>query len=147
MSAFGKRPCQRPITQFGQPYDFRLSLYLPLDNVSVLYTIQLVTQKYFRLQIGSYTLSQMQAHASADGGDDCGEQGGVCATGSVNELSRNTVYELITEPTAEVVVLNGNRITEIYDGVRIEPTTIVARFSGAQWMAMVADGSAYDYEN
>jgi hypothetical protein len=62
----------------------------------------------------------------------------------VTELRRNTVYG--PYPTAEVVVLKGNVVTRIYDGVRINPSEIVARMTYAEFEAKVVDGSVYDYE-
>ena len=98
---------------------------------------------YFRYQIGRYTLEEMQSYTSEDGGDDGGTEG-ICACDSVSGLLRNTVYG--PSKDAEIVVLKGQRVCEIYDGTRIYPTAEVARHSYAEWQAMVADGSAYDYE-
>ena len=99
---------------------------------------------YFRYQIGQYSLEEMQNYTSEDGGDDGGTEG-ICACDSVTGLLRNTVYGPAKD--AEVVVLNGRRVCEIYDGTRIYPTALVARHSYEEWQAKVADGSAYEYED
>jgi hypothetical protein len=97
-----------------------------------------MANKYFRFQKAGHTLEQMQAHNSGDGGDGMGEEGGVCATISVGDLKRNTVYSA-SEADAEVVVFEGNRICNIYDGVRVYPTKIIARYSAQEFDANADD--------
>jgi hypothetical protein len=99
---------------------------------------------YFRYQIGQYSLEEMQNYTSEDGGDEMEAEGGICACDSVTGLLRNTVYGPAKD--AEVVVLKGQQVCEIYDGTRIYPTAVVARHSYSEWQAKVADGSAYEYE-
>ena len=103
--------------------------------------------KFFRLQLGSYTLEEMQTHSSGDGGDGFGEEGGVCATRSVSDLLNNTVYEFAKNDDAEIVVISGHNPLEIYDGVRVYPEAILKRFTGAEFRGMVADKSAWDLED
>jgi hypothetical protein len=91
-------------------------------------------QTYFRFHYGHYTLAEMQNHVSADGGDDGGEEG-ICACESVSELLRNTVFTNSDDHEAEVVVLRGRKMMNIYDGVRIYPTEIVATFKPSVFYA------------
>lgn len=91
-------------------------------------------QTYFRFHYGHYTLAEMQNHVSVDGGDDGGEEG-ICACESVSKLLRNTVFTNSDDHGAEVVVLKGQRLMSIYDGVRIYPTEIVAVFKPSEFAA------------
>lgn len=94
--------------------------------------------KFFRFQEGHYTLEEMQNFTSGDGGD--GGTEGICACQTVGDLLRNTVFSS-TSATAEVLVLEGEKLSTIYDGVRIYPTAIVARFTPREF-----DARAYEIE-
>lgn len=98
---------------------------------------------FFRIQQEHKSLSQMKRFNSADGGD--GQTHGICATESVSELLHNTAFCNLSG-SAEIVVLTGEKVSDIYDGVRIRPTSIIATFSYAEFVAKVRDGSAYDFE-
>lgn len=98
---------------------------------------------YFRAQVGSYTLEQMQSYVSEDGADDGGAEG-ICACLTVSDLLNNTVMDAMDDDD-EVVVLKGIEVTEIYDGYRIYPTEVVARFTVAEFMANT-DAIAEKYE-
>lgn len=98
---------------------------------------------YFRAQVGSYTLDEMQNYTSLDGGDDGGEQG-VCACITVNDLLHNTVMDAVDD-TDEVVVIRARELSEIYDGYRVYPVEIVARFTVAEFKAN-AEEIAAKYE-
>ena len=100
---------------------------------------------YFRLQIGHYTLDEMQSYTSEDGGDDGGTEG-LCACQSIGDLLHNTVWDLAGGEGAEVVIFKGQRMAEIYDGVRVYPTAIVVTMTTAEFDARVADESIYEYE-
>lgn len=100
---------------------------------------------YFRYQIGNYSLEEMQNHVSEDGGDEMEEFGGICASPSISSLVNNTVFG--PHEAAEIVILKGHKNCDIYDGVRIEPTAVVARFSYSEFRAKLADGSIYEYES
>jgi len=102
---------------------------------------------YFRIHLGKYSLSQLQNHVSGDGGDDMFNKGGICATESISDLLNNTAYDLVDEAEAEVVVLRGQHICDIYDGVRIYPTEIVARFAAQEFAALERSGEVYAYED
>lgn len=102
---------------------------------------------YFRIHLGTYTLKQLQNHVSGDGGDDMGDEGGICATESVTDLLNNTAYDLVDEAEAEVVVLRGQHICDIYDGVRIYPTEVIARFTAQEFAALERSGEIYDLED
>ena len=84
----------------------------------------------------------MKRFNSADGGD--GQKRGLCATETVSELIHNTAF--CNSGCAEIVVLTGEKISDIYDGVRIRPTSIVVKFSYDEFVAKVKDQSIYDYE-
>ena len=97
---------------------------------------------YFRIQQEHKSLSAMLRFNSGDGGD--GHKRGLCATETVSELLHNTAF--FNCGSAEIVVLTGEKITDIYDGVRIRPTGIVATFSYDEFVAKVRDESICDYE-
>ena len=92
---------------------------------------------YFRAQVGSYTLEQMQSYVSEDGADEGGTEG-ICACLTVTELLNNTVMDVVDD-NDEVVVLNGVELAEIYDGYRIYPTAVVARFTVAEFRANASE--------
>lgn len=98
---------------------------------------------YFRIQQEHHSLSQMKRFNSADGGD--GQERAVCATDTVTELLHNTAFCDLTGH-AEIVVLTGDKVIDIYDGVRIKPTGIVATFSYNEFLSKVRDESIYEYE-
>jgi hypothetical protein len=98
---------------------------------------------YFRLQTKGYTLNQMKEFNSADGGDGYTE--GLCVSESPDRFGG---AEGAYDPgTAEIVVLKGKKLASIYDGARIRPTEIVARFPWEVWKQMIADETAWDYED
>ena len=99
---------------------------------------------YFRLQYGHYTLNEMQSYTSEDGGDDGGSEG-VCACESVSELMRNTVWSEDDRYDAEVVIMRGQRVSRIYDGVRVYPTEIVKTMKPSEF-ARDAERIAETYE-
>ena len=100
---------------------------------------------FFRLQDAGIAFNDMIDFNSADGGDDCGDVGGLCVSGFVNRFGGAEGAYNSTRP-GEVVVLKGRILAEIYDGYRIEPTSEVARFTLEVWEQMVEDGTASDYE-
>lgn len=99
---------------------------------------------YFRLQYGHYSIEEMQNYTSEDGGDDGGTEG-VCACESVSELMRNTVWSEDDGYEAEVVIMRGQRVERIYDGVRVYPTEIVKTMKPSEFAAN-ADDIACNYE-
>lgn len=101
---------------------------------------------YFRLQDAGISFNDMTKFNSADGGDDCGNIGGLCVSGSPNKFGGAEGAYSAARP-GEVVVLKGSRLAEIYDGFRIQPTVEVARFPLSDWRKMVDDGTAWDYED
>ena len=103
---------------------------------------------FFRCQHKGYTLEQMQQFVSADGGDvdDDAELEGICVSDSPRPSTFGGAWDAMDDDD-DVVVLKGIVVSEIYDGYRINPTAEVARFTVAEWRAMVADGSAQDYED
>lgn len=90
---------------------------------------------FYRWQYGHYTLDQMQSFVSADGGESVdAEHEGICACASASELLRNTVWaDGKYAAGAEVLALDGDIVEWIYDGVRIYPTRILARYSPAEF--------------
>ena len=83
---------------------------------------------FWREQPPRLPLEQMQNHSSADGGDDLGHIGGICACDSVAELRSNTAMDAARDDD-EVVIFKGRILAEIYDGYRVYPTEIVARMT------------------
>ena len=102
---------------------------------------------FFRLQRAGINFDAMVKFVSADGGDDCDT--GLCVTESVSDTrfgGADGAYNA-DAGEGEVVVMKGRVISRIYDGYRIEPTKEIARFTFAEWLAMVEDGSAEQYED
>lgn len=101
---------------------------------------------YFRLQDANIRFEDMRNYASADGGDDCGDVGGLCVSDSPDTFGGAEGAYDSTRP-GEVVILRGQKLAKIYDGYRIRPTAEVARFPLDEWKRMVAEGTAWDYED
>jgi hypothetical protein len=99
---------------------------------------------YFRAQSKGYTFKQMQNFNSADGGDGCENAGGLCACLTVADLLRNTVMGAMYD-NDEVIVIGGYKITEIYDGYRIDPVKEIARFT-VKYFRENAESIAEKYE-
>ena len=102
---------------------------------------------YWRANVGRFSLSDMQAHVSADGGDDMEECGGICACESISDLVRNTVMAVLDDDD-QIVVLHGRHICDIYDGVRIYPTAVIAEMTKREFLDRLAssDESLYALE-
>lgn len=99
---------------------------------------------YFRRQDPGLTLNQMQSFKSfldvdPETGDDIIADG-VCVID--NAYTTNFGGSCADE----VVVLEGNVIEEIYDGLVIFPTKIVARFSYEKWCEMIEAGETEQYD-
>lgn len=99
---------------------------------------------YFRINHSHHTFAEMQNYTSADGGDELEEVGGLCVTNSVSSLVSNTAF--FRSDNAEIVILRGQKLAEIYDGFRIYPTAEVARFSYAEFIKKLEDETIFDYE-
>lgn len=101
---------------------------------------------FFRLQAKGVKFEEMKSFISDDGGDGLADSvGGLCVTGRIG-LNFGGAEYAYGDDDAEVVVMSGHILAEIYDGYRISPTAEIARFSFGDWKRMVADESAYDYE-
>lgn len=101
---------------------------------------------YFRLQDAGISFNEMIAFNSADGGDDCGDVGGLCVSDSPDKFGGAEGAYSASRP-GEVVVLKGRKLVEIYDGYRIQPTAEVARFSLDEWQRKIDDETAWDFED
>ena len=105
-------------------------------------------KNYFRVQQKGYTFDQMKNFNSIDGGD--GENEGLAVSSAPNGIDGGSkfggAWEAMNDDD-DLVILNGRVICRIYDGYRIIPAAEVARFKISEWKIMLADGSAYDYEN
>mgnify|MGYP001476168491 CR=1 FL=1 len=101
---------------------------------------------YFRLQDAGISFEDMCNFNSADGGDNCGEIGGLCVSMSPDKFGGADGAYGAGRP-GEVVVVKGRKLAEIYDGYRIQPTVEIARFSLKDWRQMIADETAWDYED
>ena len=101
---------------------------------------------YFRLQDAGISFEDMCKFNSADGGDGHEEVGGLCVSDSPDKFGGAEGAYGANRP-GEVVILKGRKLVEIYDGYRIQPTAEVARFSLNDWRKMIADESAWDYED
>lgn len=98
---------------------------------------------YYRWQYGTYTLDEMQNYTSEDGADDGGTEG-ICACTSAGDLMRNTVWtEGKYAVGAWIVAFHGEKIMDIYDGVRVYPTEIIATYSAAEFRQL-HDAGAID---
>lgn len=100
---------------------------------------------FFRLQAKGIKFEDMQSFVSDDGGDGS-DVGGLCVTDRVG-LNFGGAEYAYGDNDAEVVVMTGRILAEIYDGYRIEPTAEVARFAFGEWKKMVEDGRASDLED
>ena len=84
----------------------------------------------------------MQKFNSADGGD--GYAKGLCASDTPDEFGG--AWQAHNDDS-EVVVIKGRVLNEIYDGYRIFPLEIIARFSKAEWRKKINNETAWDYED
>lgn len=102
---------------------------------------------FFRLQDAGITFEQMMDFNSANGGDGLEDEEleGLCVSDTPDSFGGAEGAYGPGRP-GEVVILKGYG-TRIYDGYRIQPTKEIARFSWETWMAKIADGSAWDYED
>lgn len=102
---------------------------------------------FFRIQNPEITLEQMQEFVSADGGDDLGEEGGICACDSVMQMLSNTAFT--TNWNLEIVVFKAQKLAAIYDGWRVYPTKIIDRIDAGRFLELSKDGDSiiYEYEN
>ena len=104
-------------------------------------------QKFYRFQVGHYTLEEMQNYNSTDRGECWEEEGmeipeGICACSSPFELLRNTVWGIVDG--CEVVEFRGQKVVDIYDGCRVYPIEIVrywtpAEFEAAAWAGEIEE--------
>lgn len=91
---------------------------------------------YYRWQYGTYTLEEMQNYVSEDGADEGGTEG-ICACTSAADLIRNTVWaDGKYAEGAEIVAFRGINAQEIYDGYRVYPTAIIARYTPAEFRSL-----------
>ena len=91
---------------------------------------------YYRWQYGSYTLEEMQNYVSEDGADEGGTEG-ICACTSAADLIRNTVWaDGKYAEGAEIVAFTGIKCMDIYDGARVYPTAIIARYTPAEFRSL-----------
>lgn len=105
-------------------------------------------KNYFRVQKKGFTFEQMKNFNSIDGGD--GENEGLAVCSTPNGIDGGSKFGGAWEAMDnddDLVILNGQVVCRIYDGYRIIPTAEVARFSIGQWKQMLADETAYEYEN
>ncbi len=103
---------------------------------------------FFRLQDAGITLEEMQNYNSANGGDgfEDEELDGLCVSDAPDSFGGAEGAYGAGRP-GEVVILKGRKLVEIYDGYRIQPTAEVARFPLEVWKQMIADETAWDYED
>lgn len=107
-----------------------------------------MAKRYFRIQAAGISFENMQSFVSEDGGDGYAE--GLCVSGSASGLDGGSrfggAWDAYDADNGEVVVLEGYKIAQIYDGYRIEPTKEIARFTKSEWAQMLEDGTADEYE-
>lgn len=87
------------------------ALAVPVDHSQI---------HYFRLQRAGITLSAMQRHRTREGN-------GVPCQLSMSD-SFGGAWDAF-EDDGEIVVLEGKKLRDLYDGVLLYPTRILARFS------------------
>ena len=99
--------------------------------------------RFYRFQYGSYTLTEMQEYVSVDGGEGYEELGiepeGICACECASDLRRNTVYDA-RDTVAVIVEFEGQKVMDIYDGVRAYPIEIVRYWTPAEFEAAYEAG-------
>lgn len=83
---------------------------------------------YFRAQSKGYSFEEMQNHVSVDGGDEREDFGGICACVDPSDLLNNTVMDAMDDDD-EVVIFRGNKLCDIYDGVRVDPIEEIDRMT------------------
>jgi hypothetical protein len=74
-----------------------------------------------------------------------GKMGGLCATDSVSEVLHNCAWGAYDDHDGKVAVFEGHKICDIYDGVRVEPIRVIARFSLSEFEKS-AESIACEYE-
>jgi hypothetical protein len=102
---------------------------------------------FFRIQTKGISLSDMQAHKSADGGSENEVHDGLCATETVSELRsyiRSFADGIDLNDEFEVVIVRGRRVGKVYDGVLIYPEEIIERVSVREFFT---DDRFCDYED
>ena len=129
-------------------------------------------KNYFRLQDAGISIEEMRSftsdysndaellseedfdsfdeYAAAVAAQADGYNGTICVADSISEHAWGGVRSLLSGTQGyEVVVLNGRKAFDIYDGVRLysESLTEVARFSLEAWERMQASGEAEQYED
>jgi hypothetical protein len=106
-----------------------------------------MAKRFFRVQTKGISFDEMVNYDSLDGGDD-GEVEGLAVSGEPDGMDGGSrfggAWDAMDDDD-DVVILEGKIIASIYDGYRIRPTREVTRFTVAEWSAMLADGSAFDY--
>ena len=102
-----------------------------------------MARHYFRVQESGLTIEQMQTHISADGGDGMDMLGGICACDSVASLLNNTAMDAANDDD-EVIIFEGRKICEIYDGYRVEPVREIARFTVQEFVNMCDEMTAFE---
>ena len=108
-----------------------------------------MAKRYFRIQEAGISFEDMQSFVSEDGGD--GYEEGLCVSGNASGLDGGSrfggAWDAYGDDDGEIIILEGYKIAQIYDGYRIEPTQEIARFAKGQWRQMLEDGTADRYEH
>lgn len=101
--------------------------------------------RYFRIQEIGIAFETMQNYNSEDGGD--GESEGLCVSDKPwYNSSFGGAWDAYDDNNGEIVIMEGQVITQIYDGYRIYPTKEIARFTKGEWRKMIQDETAWNYE-
>ena len=100
---------------------------------------------FYRLQGKGISLEQMQQHNSTNGASEDGDHEGLCACESVEDLQRY-IKSFACDPCSgklltgmdddlEIVVFEGRKSGEVYDGALTYPDRIIERTTVAEFMS------------
>jgi hypothetical protein len=106
-----------------------------------------MAKRFFRVQHKGYSFQETASFNSLDGGDGYDE--GLAVSGSPDGLDGGNRFGGALgamDDDDDVLILEGEVITKIYDGYRIRPTREIARFKVSEWIKMIQDGTAWDWE-
>ncbi len=94
-----------------------------------------MARTFFRIQTRGIELAEMQQHNSQNGAGD-EEHEGLCAADSVSALRHYISGWMLGDTTDfEIVIFEGQKVGEVYDGVLTYPERIIERVSVDEFLA------------
>jgi hypothetical protein len=106
---------------------------------------------YFRAQTKNISFAKMAKYHSKHH-DEAGRPvrlNGLAACISASGLEGGSRFGgawSALEMDDEIVIFEGEKVSNIYDGFVVKPIREIARFTVREWQNKLNDGSAYDYE-